>query len=332
MTTLILTNGDSASDLLKAAGIGDRIEPWRDSLHEGPLSPIVSEAEQIAFQQLRANYWAGRGAGDLDDFLANYKARDELLKAHDDFERIELWFEHDLYDQLQLIEILTRLYHLKRFDGVHLVQAETYLGMMTPETIGKLVTLDRPVSEQMMAIADLAWQTVAHDTPKKLAEFVTLKPAGFPFLGQALVRLLEELPGLDGLSRTERQIVYSLHRGVRRPGLLFARSQAMEQAQFWGDWGFFEVLSGLQYCAEPLVQGLPEAASIAMFHEAERRKAFLQSELNLTAYGQEVLSGVTDNAGQNSIHRYVGGTVVCANNLWRFDQNDAKLIEPILKN
>ena len=28
------------------------------------------------------------------------------MRAHADFDRIELWFEHDLYDQLQLLQIL----------------------------------------------------------------------------------------------------------------------------------------------------------------------------------------------------------------------------------
>ena len=51
--------------------------------------------------------------------------------------------------------------------------------------------------------------------------------------------MLEELPGEDGLSRTQRQIVYSINRGVNRPGPLCARVLAMEEAAFWGDAGFF---------------------------------------------------------------------------------------------
>jgi hypothetical protein len=37
MADLILTNGDSAADLLHAAGRQATIMPWRDVLHEGPI-------------------------------------------------------------------------------------------------------------------------------------------------------------------------------------------------------------------------------------------------------------------------------------------------------
>lgn len=328
MTSLIITNGDSASDLLIAAGKSGRIIPWRDSLHEGPLGALSSNENREVFQNLRAEYWASRGVGERTQLKQTYQERDELLATHNEFERIELWFEHDLYDQLQLIEILTRLYHLKRFDNVFLVQAETYLGMQSPDSILDLEKLITPVGEQMMAIADLAWQTVSHDTPSKMKELIGLKPAGFLFLTQALLRFLEELPGLDGLSRTERQIVYSLNRGVNRPGMLFARSQAMESAQFWGDLGFFDILSKLQYCTRPLLEGLPETFSIDMFQESERRKAFLQADLKLTGFGAEILSGEEDNANYNSINRYVGGTHLRPSNLWRWDQNKTALISP----
>ena len=328
MTTLVLTNGDSASDLLVAAGKEGRIVPWRDSLHEGPLLPLGAYEEIKGFQEGRAAYWAERGVDAKDALLQTYQVRDALLANHADYDHIELWFEHDLYDQLQLIEILTRLYHLKRFEAVELVQAETYLGMQSPETILNLSGLSLPVGEQMMAIADLAWQTVSHSTPEKLAEMISLKPAGFPFLTLALTRLLEELPGLDGLSRTERQMVYSLNRGVSKAGMLFGRCQAMEAAQFWGDLGFFTVLSGLQFCQAPLIGGLPQAFEVALFQDGEVRKAFLQAELSLTEFGSSVLAGEEDFCSHNVIDRYVGGVHLTQTNLWRWDFATTTLCSP----
>ncbi|GJM02039.1 MAG: hypothetical protein DHS20C08_05400 [Rhodomicrobium sp.] len=328
MTSLIITNGDNAADLLTAAGKDGRIVPWRDSLHEGPLSKLSGKQNFHSFRQLRSTYWAERGADEFAVLEASYKLRDELLTANDEFDRIELWFEHDLYDQLQLIEILTRLYHLKRFENVYLVQAGSYLSMMSPDAVLDLEEISRPVTEQMMAIADLAWQVVSDDRPLKLAEFVSLKPAGFPFLAQALLRLLEELPGLDGLSRTERQMVYSIDRGMGRPGMLFARCQAMESAQFWGDWGFFLNLSGLQFCEHPVLTGLTERASIEIFKDEDRRKAFLQSSLELTELGAEILAGTEDFASHNEINRYVGGVHLSPRNLWRFDAANHQIINP----
>lgn len=328
MTRLILTNGDTSVDLLNVIRPDDRIVPWRDCLHEGPLLPLQSKDDQAAFAAARADFLARRDWGERDDLLSEFKARDQLLNDHSDFEAIELWFEHDLYDQLQLIEILTRLYHHKRFDGVSLIQSNVYLGMQSPERLKTLEELEVQVGEQMMAIADLAWQTVSHDRPTNLYEFVQLKPAGFLFLAQALRRFLEELPGPDGLSRTERQMVYSLRRGVTKPGMLFGRCQAMEEAQFWGDWGFFHVLSGLQFCQEPLIQGLPGPFSARLFMDGESRKDFLQKELSLTAFGEAVINSRADHAAKNEINRFVGGTEIRPDNLWRYDREKGELLAP----
>ena len=42
---LIITNGDSAADLLRAAGETAVILPWRDVLHIGPVPMTESDAE-----------------------------------------------------------------------------------------------------------------------------------------------------------------------------------------------------------------------------------------------------------------------------------------------
>jgi len=329
MVDLILTNGDSASDLLIGAGKEGQIVPWRDSLHEGPLSSLSMDGSDYEhFHIIRSRYWTDRGLKDFDEIKAGYDTRNGLIDNHDQYERIELWFEHDLYDQLQLIEILTRLYHVGRFENVYLVQAEVYLGMQTIDTILNLETLMRPVGEQMMAIADLAWQSVSHSTPEKLAEFVTLKPAGFPFLNQALVRFLEELPGPDGLSRTQRQILYSLDRGVNRAGMLFARCQAMEVAQFWGDWGFFNVLAEMQYCERPLLDGFTAPFSIETLQDDDKRKNFIQSELSLTEFGRSVLAAQSDFLDHNDINRYLGGTLIERRALWRWEWETSTLLAP----
>ena len=37
MPKLIVTNGDSAAERLREAGIKGHIIPWRDMLHDGPV-------------------------------------------------------------------------------------------------------------------------------------------------------------------------------------------------------------------------------------------------------------------------------------------------------
>ena len=87
-----------------------------------------------------------------------------------------LWFEHDLYDQLQLIQVL---------DG--------------------LAALRSPVVRRHFQEAQAAWAAFRSSNPLEIDPH---KPKALQFLGAALRRHLEEFPWTtDGLSRTERQIL-----------------------------------------------------------------------------------------------------------------------------
>ena len=71
--------------------------PWRDVLHEGPV-PDVPDAE---LRRIRAAFLG------VDDPISSRSAT-ALLAEHRHGEYV-LWFEADLYDQLQLVQILARL-------------------------------------------------------------------------------------------------------------------------------------------------------------------------------------------------------------------------------
>ena len=79
---------------------------WRDVLHEGPV-PAVPDVE---LRRIRADFLGGVGAGDVGT-LAEFTARDRMLEDFGDGAYM-LWFEADLYDQLQLIQILAKLREL----------------------------------------------------------------------------------------------------------------------------------------------------------------------------------------------------------------------------
>ena len=99
---LIITNGDSAGALLRQAMPGVEVLPWRDVLHEGPV-PVTDSLADLT--DIRANYLA-RDGGDLDQTRTILQARDRGLARSTSFDRIVLWFEHDLYGQLQLLQVL----------------------------------------------------------------------------------------------------------------------------------------------------------------------------------------------------------------------------------
>ena len=203
MADLILTNGDSAADLLVAAGKGGSMVPWRDVLNEGPIVGGPIEACSAA----RIPFLADRFGIPRDEIAAEFAARDAVMRDHAAFDRIELWFEHDLYDQLQLVQILSCLADAGRSEGVFLVQADDFLGAQRPDTILRFAERARPVSDEDLEIAELVWADLAMPTPEAVYRQVGELGPQLPFLGPALHRFLEELPAPGtGLGRTEATV------------------------------------------------------------------------------------------------------------------------------
>ena len=322
---LILTNGDSAVGLLEEAGVEADIIPWSDMLHSGPV-PLANTED--ALLEIRAAHLADGKIHTVESVLADLRTRNRYLDLHQSYESIELWFEHDLYDQLQLVQILDMLNNREREENIVLIQAPDYLGMQTPDTIMRFEELAILISPIMTERAVSIWNAFCQPSPVSLSEEIKTKTIGFPFLRQALVRLLQEFPGPDGLSRTERQILYSLNRNVNSPGMLFARDMNMEEAAFLGDWEFFSILSYLTTCTTPLIEGLPEPFEPAVLQDDNRRKAFISSNVTLTKAGLAVLEGREDHTCINQINRWIGGCHLKQGSIWRWNDEEKSLISP----
>ncbi|HEV2591158.1 MAG TPA: DUF1835 domain-containing protein [Gaiellaceae bacterium] len=254
---LHVTNGDSAARTLRETGLEGDVLAWRDALHEGPV-PNVPRRELLA---ARAAF-LGVPASQLEE-------RDtRLVEA----ERVVLWFEHDLYDQLQLLDVLSL-----RAD-VELIVVGASLGPMSAEQLEALWPQRVPASAEVVAAAAEAWDAVRAPEPTGLLRGVPQ----LPFLGPALRRFLEELPSThDGLSRTERAALQTMGE--------FGAAQALEEAPFLGDTWFWRTLDELR----PLLED-----------ESLRRA---------------VLAGEADRVELLGIDRWIGGTHVTPENLWRWD-------------
>ena len=100
---LHVTNGESAGNTLRQTALGGAVLPWQDALHEGPV-PALPRQELL---RARAGFLADCGWGGRPALLSSLERRDrQLLEALRDDLRVVLWFEHDLYDQLQLLDVL----------------------------------------------------------------------------------------------------------------------------------------------------------------------------------------------------------------------------------
>jgi hypothetical protein len=324
MPDLVITNGDSAAELLAAAGVTASIIAWRDVLHEGPLKADLS-LEQLS--DLRAVFLGERFGIDFADVRAEFGARDSIMRKHTLYDRITIWLEHDLYDQLQLLQILSFFAGEGRAEGLVLVQADDFLGNQTAETIlqfnRRAVSLDLAT----LGVAHRIWGELCEKTPEAVVQRLKTIPDSFPFLAAALRRFLSELPlPGSGLSRTESTIIENVAGYEVTPAHLFRMALSTEEAAFMGDWSFYRVLEDLALAPEPLVRGLP--GRFPTFGTEAQRNRYLDAQLELTAHGANVHGGATDNLGVNAVDRWWGGTHLLGHSTWRWDRADSRLISP----
>jgi hypothetical protein len=222
---LHITNGDCAVAVLSQAVSGSFL-PWRDVLHEGPVRAGLT-LEQLSAE--RARFIADAGWASREEAREGFRERDAAFLDAGRHDEIVLWFEHDLYDQLQLIQVLDGLADL-RGPPISLVCEAEYLGTMTPERAAELFSLRTPLTRRHFQEAQAAWRAFRSPDPRVIAPD---KPRALHFLGAALRRHLEEFPWTtDGVSRLERSIVEALKDGPLPFDELFRRVK--EEPQFLG--------------------------------------------------------------------------------------------------
>jgi len=167
----------------------------------------------LALEELsreRAAFIAHAGWGNLAEVNASFATRDATFRRAGEHDEIVLWFEHDLYDQLQLVQVLDGLSEL-RGPPISIVCEAEYLGSMTPERAAELFALRSPVLRRHFQEAQAAWDAFRSPDPRQLEK---LHPQALPFLAAALRRHLQELPWTkDGLSLLERRVLRALERG-----------------------------------------------------------------------------------------------------------------------
>jgi hypothetical protein len=326
MVDLIITNGDAAGELLRRTLQGSEVLPWRDVLHEGPV-PLTETREELI--EARVAYLSDVGAGNENGLQFDFSARFRGLDVSSDFDRVILWFEHDLYDQLQLLQLLDWFAdHPREPETLLLVQTDDYIGRQEPETISEQADAARPVTDAQFDLAVRAWAAFCQPTPEAWARLLREDLSALPFLRGSVLRMLEELPGPDGLTRTERQILCCLNAESGLTSVaLFGAVQKMEDADFMGDWSFWRVLDELALGNAPLVAGLDGAPF--QVEDKVRMETYVNSQPALTTLGKQVVTGQTDLAEHRPIDRWWGGTHLTNAKLWRWDPETEHLIAPI---
>jgi hypothetical protein len=313
---LHVTNGDSAADRIRAAGVGGHVLPWRDVLHEGPVPP---PATLDSLRPLRARFLAADGWGNAVEIAAEFESRDRTLGASAAEDEVVLWFEHDLCDQLQLAQILDWFAGTPR-DGasrLSLIQAGDYLGPMEPARLADLFETRSAVSREQLAAAQLAWRAFSSPDPRAIERAWSGVDA-LPYMAAALTRHLQEFPSTsNGLSRTERQTLEALAAGSLSVKHLYTAAHlACEDVIYLGDSIFVRQLSAIAHGASALVRVDGDLHGWPWSSTAE-----------ITDTGRAALAGELDRIKALGINRWLGGVHLRGHSVpWRWDAEARRIV------
>lgn len=309
--------GSDIRESLRTAGFDGQFLEWGDPVCRGPVPADLPEDE---YRRLRARYIARW------DVLSEIRAMDRLqreaeaLKKLDDYDSILLWFEHDLYDQSVLIDLLSRLKDRDDLLGrMHMMTVDHFpgedrfigFGQLSPEQLRELAGREVPLTEAMVKQAVAAWAAYRANTPERLYELTVEDDDALPFLRSALRRHLMELPWTrDGLSLTERLMLQSVADGATTGVDVFrAMYQGTEPTPFLGDIMFFDDMAGLIDAPQPALTPTED----------------WRDDFTLTEFGQQMLAGDADWVRSNGINQWRGGVHLTGKGpVWRWSGDDGR--------
>ena len=308
---LHITNGDSVS--ISGTSIGGDVVFWRDVLHEGPVPAALPLAD---LSSVRARFIASRGWASIEEAERGFVERDETLRSAADHHEVVLWFEHDLYDQLQLIQILDWFLTHRRPHRLSLISLSKFPGMarfkglgeLSPPQLESLFPNRVRVTLAEMKVASEAWLAFRSPDPRDIEWTLTNTAPVLPYLNGAFTRHLEQFPSTtDGLSRTERQILEITSTGAGRFQDLFLCDQDREERVFMGDSTFAWYVDQLASGPEPLLDAT--------------------NGYHLTRSGVAVMSGRSDAVALRGIDRWLGGVhLEGADPAYRWDVRARKIV------
>jgi hypothetical protein len=305
---LHITNGDSVVTTFRQARFPGKYLSWADVMHDGPV-PDLPTLEELS--EVRARTLAGFGAGSYDKVRARFAERDRMLAEFRLQEEVVLWFEHDLTDQLQVLQLLDYFYaHDPGKTRLSLIQINEYpgvqpffgLGQLSARQLARLFPLRQVISNMQLSVGKEVWRAFRAPDPNELFGLVEKEFPEMPFLRAALLRFFEEFPSAqDGLSRTQWQILKAVEAGARTKGNIYMSSSKGEACP-WGDASVFLRIEGLASGPQPAL--LKKSAD----------------SFELTAAGRELLAGKADWATLNGgLDVWLGGTHLTGEPAWRWD-------------
>jgi len=312
-----ITNGEQANAWLQGAGIAGEYLAWDDVLHEGPVPAGLSLHD---LSLIRARFISFCGWATEFEAQTHFQTRDARFLEAARNKSVVIWNSHELFDQLHMLQVLSWYCQQgAQLPPPRIVFVDALLGAgeLDNAALEQALIEAQPATTEQLACADQLWQLFSAGNPRGLAAAAAEPVPEFPYMQQALERLLAEYPDEQGLSLTERRILEAVAAGHDDPVAMFRAVRDAEAVPFMGDASFWLIVQGLCSTDQPLltsVQGVGFILPDLFAPDA----AFREQRLQLTNCAQMLLAGEGNWLDTHMIDRWVGGVHLNPENRWLY--------------
>jgi hypothetical protein len=214
MSSLLhITNGDSFTERLQQLNLKGDIITWREMLCEGKtLTNVGSESFwKTRFEFLNKNYKVSK-SWFIEKTLKEYRS----LCNHKQQDHIVLWFEYDLFCQVNMLAVISWLLANRKYAEISLVcsgkedQSDKMFSLneLSDEQLLQLFEKRTLLNQDDKEYADYVWQLYCSNNPIRLENLGDFEEYQFAYLGDAIKTHLKRFPSItNGLNEMENAIL-----------------------------------------------------------------------------------------------------------------------------
>lgn len=255
MNKIHIVNGDNTAEILSKTSIEGEVIVWREMLCEGTLHQDVGSDK----------FWMGRydffeneaGVSRLEYFDKTIREIQKIDAISQNSE-IVLWFEYDLFCQINLLALCTYLLKFYRKDikyslvcvghekGKESLQSLSDYSIQEYEN---LLNNKINISRNNLVFAARCWELYVENNRQKLIEFDFKKSSKFIYLQAAMDQHIKRFSNGNSLNQIDNMILNIINNGsftkngIVRELLLW---QQLETVYGFGDLQYFMALDKLR--------------------------------------------------------------------------------------
>lgn len=322
---LHIHNGESTGGTLREFGFPGEHKAFQEVLMEGPAPGGLSFDEWV---DVRARFLADAYELKLENCEKDLREQEAWLRRFSEHDETILWFEHDVFCQINLIYLLdwfskqsmgnTRLslICIGEFPGNPDFRG---LGELTGAQLASLFDGRHEVTERELILAARAWAAYRSPDPREITRLIDEDTSAMPFLGNALRLHLKRFPSLtNGLGRVENKALEMISSGAIVFKSLFPRFGKAEPVYGMGDSQFWCALKRIGEARDPLIT----ISTTADSNPALTSNWYRNASLELTETGRAVLAGERGFIETNGLDLWLGGVHLVDGSVWRWDDRN----------